>query len=175
MDNIFRYLEAVPHHLGVENKRYGYGFTALILDMKSAEFVFGMLSSRDGAQGMQAFLCENPLFPSAQGETPAAALALLNTKLGQLYDFTESDGVYRWSAKEKFELRANCDQEEGDVISLYPVQWSDIVSDLEVAYEEHGDGFYEHALTNSSLSLMRDFHALRHFSYQDALKELNPA
>ncbi|MGD8165355.1 hypothetical protein [Pantoea sp. FN0307] len=172
MDNIFKYLEAVPHHLGVENRRFGYGFTAVILDMKSAEFVFDMLSSRDSAYDMQSFLVENPLFPAAQGDTPEAALTRLNAKLGLLYDFKESGGVYRWSAKEKFELSAQCDQEEGEPLSFYSVSWSDVVSDLESAWKEQGDGFYEHALKNSSLVKMRDFHALSHFSYQGAFSEL---
>jgi len=172
MDNIFKYLEAVPHHLGVENKRFGYGFTAVIVEMKSAEFVFDMLNSRDCAFGMQSFLDENPLFPAAQGDTPEAALTRLNTKLGLLYEFKESGGIYRWSAIEKFELSAHCDQEEGELLSSYSVNWTDVINDLESAWKEHGDGFYEYALENSNLVKMRDFHALSHFSYQGSFAEL---
>lgn len=78
----------------------------------------------------QAFLGDNPLFPSAYGATPQEALQKLDAKIGLLYQFEPSTSRSRWKAKSRFVLKAQYDAEPGEARGWYDVSWSDIVQDL---------------------------------------------
>lgn len=123
-DSLNKYLEATQDHLGVEGERYGGGFRAIVAHRSATDFLFGMLEGSDleGTEA-QAFLGENPLFPSAWGKTPLEALQKLDAKLGILYLFEPTPKrAYTWEAHPQFELKAQYDAEPSEVQTWYNVR-----------------------------------------------------
>lgn len=163
MESINKYIEATQHHLGVEGERYGSGYRAIVAPRPSIEFLFGKLEGDDldGTEA-QSFFAENPLFPSAWGETVSEALEKLNAKLAILYHLEASDSVYKWRAEPKFSLLANYDPNPGKAPLTYQVSWADVVDDL----FGHSAYFYEAAKASCSATHKRDLHALLNFNYE---------
>ena len=165
-----KYLEATQDHLGVEGERYGGGFRAIVAHRSAADFLFDMLDG-DDFQGTeaQAFLGDNPLFPSAWGATPQEAIQKLDAKLGLLYQFEPNKSGYRWTAQSRFLLRAQYDADEpGEERGWYDVSWVDIVHDL----KSSSPYFYEDSKRSCSDSVKRDLHALISFKYEDEFASL---
>lgn len=164
-----KYLEATQDHLGVEGERYGGGFRAIVAHRSATDFLFDMLEG-DDFQGTetQAFLGDNPLFPSAHGATPQEALQKLDTKIGLLYQFEPSPCGYKWKAKSRFVLRAQYDAEPGEARGWYDVSWSDIVQDL----RSNELYYYEDAKSKCGDSVRRDLHALVSFKYEGEFASL---
>lgn len=163
LDALNRYLEATQDHLGVEGERYGGGFRAIVAHRSATDFLFDMLQGGDfeGTEA-QAFLGENPLFPSAWGRTPQEALMKLDAKLGLLYQFEPRNGAYKWKAQRRFELKAQYDAEPGEARSWYDVQWDDVVQDL----QSSSAYYYEDSKADCGDSVKRDLHALLSFKYE---------
>lgn len=168
-DSLNKYLEATQHHLGVEGERYGGGFRAIVAHRTATEFLFGMLEGSDfqGTEA-QAFLGENPLFPSARGKTPMEALQKLDAKLTILYRFEPADRAFKWDVHRRYELKAQYDVEAGETQTWYDVQWEEIVQDLrsESVY------YYETSKEHCGPREKRDLHALRNFRYEGDLSRL---
>lgn len=163
LEALNKYLEATQHHLGVEGERYGGGFRAIVAHRSTADFLFEMLDGGDfEATEAQAFLGENPLFPSAWGNTPQDAIKKLNAKLALLYKFESSTNVYKWKARARFELKAQYDAAPGEERGWYNVSWSDIVNDL----QSDSTYYYEASKDECGGSVKRDLHALRNFKYE---------
>lgn len=170
LDNVNKYLSATADHLGVEEERYGGGFRAIVAPRAAADFLFGMLEG-DDLQGTeaQAFLEENPLFPSAHGESPAEALQRLDAKLGLLYHFESGTNRTGWMATRRFELKAQYDAEPGEEPAWYDVRWGDIVEDLRLSNAAY---YYQSSVESCSTTEKRDLHALIHFEYEGAFAAL---
>ncbi|QOI07911.1 hypothetical protein [Pseudomonas savastanoi] len=164
-----KYLEATQDHLGVEGERYGGGFRAIVAHRSATDFLFDMLEGDDfrGTE-TQAFLGENPLFPSARGATPQEALQRLDAKIGILYQFEPSTGAYKWEARRRFVLQAQYDGEPDEARSCYDVSWLDIVQDLR-SKELY---YYESAKSDCGESVKRDLHALITFKYEGEFASL---
>nr|WP_192963495.1 hypothetical protein [Pseudomonas fluorescens]CEK42338.1 hypothetical protein PQBR57_0385 [Pseudomonas fluorescens SBW25] len=164
-----KYLEATQDHLGVESERYGGGFRAIVAHRSATDFLFDMLEG-DDFQGTetQAFLGDNPLFPSAHGATPQEALQKLDAKIGLLYQFEPSPSGYKWIAKRRFVLKAQYDTEPGEERGWYDVSWSDIVQDL----RSNKLYYYEDAKSKCGDSVRRDLHALVSFKYEGEFASL---
>lgn len=163
LDALNKYLEATQDHLGVEYQRYGGGFRAIVAHRSATDFLFDMLEG-DDFQGTeaQAFLGENPLFPSATGTTPQQAIQNLNSKLEQIYEFEASSGVYKWKATRRFELKAQYNADPGEERGWYDVSWVDIVGDL----KSSSLYWYEDSKASCNDSDKRDLHALINFKYE---------
>lgn len=164
-----KYLEATQDHLGVEGERYGGGFRAIVAHRSATDFLFDMLGG-DDFQGTetQAFLGDNPLFPSAYGATPQEALQKLDAKIGLLYQFEPSKGAYKWKAQSRFVLKAQYDADPGEARGWYDVSWSDIVNDL----QSNSSYFYDDSKAKCSDVVRRDLHALVSFKYEGEFASL---
>ncbi|TCV51405.1 hypothetical protein [Pseudomonas sp. 460] len=164
-----KYLEATQDHLGVEGERYGGGFRAIVAHRSATDFLFDMLGG-DDFQGTetQAFLGDNPLFPSARGATPQEALQKLDAKIGLLYQFEPNNGAYKWKAQSRFVLKAQYDAEPGEARGWYDVSWTDIVQDL----RSNELYYYEDAKSNCGDTVKRDLHALVSFKYEGEFASL---
>lgn len=170
LDSLNKYLEATQDHLGVEGERYGGGFRAIVAHRSAIDFLFDMLEG-DDIQGTeaQAFLGENPLFPSAWGATPQEAIQKLDEKLGLLYKFEPSSSVYRWTAQNRFSLKAQYDADEpGEERGWYDVSWVNIVHDL----KSRSSYFYEDSKRSCGDSIKRDLNALISFKYDGEFASL---
>jgi hypothetical protein len=168
-ESLNKYLEATQHHLGVEGERYGGGFRAIAAHRTTTDFLFEMLEGDDlEATEAQAFLQENPLFPSAWGNTPQDALQKLDAKLGVLYRFSPGESVYKWRAEATFKLTALYDADLGAVRSPYDVRWEDIVRDL----RSSSPWYYDDAKSHCSDCERRDLHALLNFKYEGVFERL---
>lgn len=162
MEALNKYLEATQHHLGVEGERYGGGFRAIVAHRLAADFLFDKLDGDDyEATEAQAFLGENPLFPSAWGNTPQEAIKKLNAKIALLYEFVPTSDVYKCKAQARFELKAQYDAAPGEDRGWYNVSWNDIVKDL----QSESIYYYEASKEKCGNSVKRDLHALRNFNY----------
>lgn len=164
-----KYLEATQDHLGVEGERYGGGFRAIVAHREATDFLFNMLEADDfrGTE-TQAFLSENPLFPSAHGATPQEALQRLDAKIGILFQFEPGTGSYKWEARSRFVLQAQYDAEPEEPRSYYDVSWEDIVQDL----RSNQAYYYESAKSDCGNSVKRDLHALITFKYEGEFASL---
>ncbi|MEZ8028557.1 hypothetical protein [Enterovibrio norvegicus] len=162
MDQIQKYLEAEGGHFAVEQERYGGSYRAIVCHRSACEFIFDNLEGDDleGTQ-MQSFFWDNPLFPSATGNTTQEAIASLDAKLKVLYTFKQDQGARKWKAIPNFELKATHDCEDGEDQTQYDVSWLDIINDLDDA----GRWFYEEAKEEATSSHRRDLHALINFKY----------
>lgn len=169
-DSLNMYLEATQEHLGVEGERYGDGFRAIVANRSATEFLFGMLEGSDSeGTEAQAFLGENPLFPSAWGKTPLEALQKLDAKLGILYRFEPTPKrAYKWEAHPQFELKAQYDVDPGETQSSYDVRWLEIVQDL----QSESIYYYEDSKKHCGLRARRDLHALLNFKYEGEFARL---
>jgi hypothetical protein len=116
----------------------------------------------------QAFLGDNPLFPSAHGTTPTEALQKLDAKLQILYRFEPRASVSKWEAVPLFDLRAEYDAAPGETVSTYQVVLSDVVQDLRTGSLH----FYDDAMAASNARYKRDLHALVNFKYESAFAQL---
>lgn len=163
LEALNKYLEVTQDHLGVEGERYGGGFRAIVAPRSDCKFLFGMLDADDirGTE-TQAFFGENPLFPSAFGETPQHALSKLNEKISVLYHFEPSIDSHRWQAISRFELKAKYDADPGEPRGLYDVTWTDIVKDLRSTTTY----YYEGSKAQCTDSIKRDLNALVTFKYE---------
>lgn len=169
-DSLNKYLEATQDHLGVEGERYGGGFRAIVAHRSATDFLFGMLEGSDleGTEA-QAFLGENPLFPSAWGKTPLEALQKLDAKLGILYRFEPTPKrAYTWEAHPQFELKAQYDAEPSEVQTWYDVRWLEVVQDL----QSDSIYYYEYSKEHCGLREKRDLHALLNFKYEGEFAHL---
>lgn len=163
LDALNKYLEATQDHLGVEDQRYGGGFRAIVGHHSTTDFLFYMLGSGDfHATEAMAFLGDNPLFPSATGNTPQEALQNLNTKLGRLYSFEPNAGVHKWAAIRRFELKAQYDADPGEERGWYDVSWAEVVGDL----KSSSLYYYEDSKARCNDTDKRDLHALINFKYE---------
>lgn len=163
IDALNKYLEATQYHLGVEDQRYGGGFRAIVSNRTKVDYLFAMLEGGDiEASEAMAFMDENPLFPSAMGETPQGALQNLSAKLDLLYEFKPSEGVFKWEAKQRFELKAQYDTEPDEPESWYHVSWEDVVGDLRTSELF----FYEASKSACSEKEKRNLHALINYQYE---------
>jgi hypothetical protein len=153
MEYIDKYLAATEYFLGVENQRYGGGYLAIVSNRYNVSWLFELLESDDFdfAQA-NLFLCENPIFPSAHGETASSALIELDKKLSMSFDFPSEGEV-----EPKFKLEAKYDDSE----EKFPVSWNDIMDDLHIAYKQHaGSFFYEEAKKNCSTNHLKCLYSL---------------
>lgn len=172
MESIDKYLNATLHRLAVEEERYGGGWRAMVAPGTTIDFVFDMLGGDDieGTQ-MQFFLSDNPLFPSARGQTPSEALGKLDVKLSVLYRFQFLDKG-NWRTVAQFNLLAHHDSDPDDEsLSSYQVEWGDVIQDLRSMHSET-KYFYDEARDRCSATQMRDLHALLNFKYEGVLAQL---
>lgn len=173
MESLNKYLAATSQSLGVEEERYGGGFRAIVAHRYDANFLFDRLGGDDfaGTQA-QAFLNENPLFPSAWGKTPSEAMQKLDNKLGILYRFAfTNEDLTNWKAVPLFDLRAEHDVDPAETASTYQVQWGDILQDL----QSDSVHFYDAAVDACNSRHKRNLHALVTFKYDGAFAQLKVA
>lgn len=149
----------------VDQERYGGSYTAIVMHMDWATWIFDKLGG-DDFDGTQAqYLLSNQLLPVASGNSLSQALRRLNEKLKALYSITDEEG--RNGVKRKFSLVAEHDVKDGEALTFYDVDFNDVISDC----RGKGTYWYDEAVENCSNKIKRDLHALINFDWPDDLNE----
>lgn len=161
------YVKKMGVPLIVDQERYGGSYTAIVMHMDWATWIFYKLGG-DDFDGTQAqYLLSNQLLPAASGNSLSQALRRLNAKLEALYSITDEDG--RNGVKRKFSLVAEHDIKDGEAQTFYDVDFNNVVNDCRGS--ESKTYWYDEAKEQCSNKINRDLHALINFDWPDDLNK----